>query len=47
MSEQGKPHPGPKKSVVDKVIEMALGMGGGTVTLMSGLLAAILIIHGR
>ena len=45
MSEQGKPHPGPKKSVVDTVIEMALGMGGGTVTLMSGLLAAILIIY--
>ena len=45
MSEQGKPHPGPKKSVVDKVIEMALGMGGGTVTLMSGLLAAILIMY--
>ena len=45
MSEQGKPHPGPKKSVADRVIEMALGMGGGTVTLMSGLLAAILIMY--
>ena len=45
MAEKGNPHPAPKKSVADRVIEMALGMGGGTVTLMSGLLAAVLMLY--
>ena len=33
-----KPHQAPAKRVVDKVIETALGVGGGAVTLLSGLL---------
>ena len=42
MSE---PHPAPSKTLVDKVIELALSAGGGAVTLMSGLLAAVLILY--
>ena len=40
-----EPHAAPEKSLVDKVIEMALGAGGRTVTLLSGLLAAVLILY--
>ena len=40
-----KPHQAPAKRVVDKVIETALGVGGGAVTLLSGLLAAVLILY--
>lgn len=40
-----KPHKAPGKGVVDKVIELALSAGGGAVTLMSGLLAAVLILY--
>ena len=42
MSE---PHPAPSKTLVDKVIELALSAGGGAVTLLSGLLAAVLILY--
>ena len=42
MSE---PHMAPAKSLVDKVIELALSAGGGAVTLVSGLLAAVLILY--
>ena len=48
MAENDKmkePHGAPTKSVVDKVIELALGAGGGVVTLLSGLLAAVLILY--
>ena len=38
-------HAAPAKSLVDKVIELALGAGGGAVTLLSGLLAAVLILY--
>ena len=40
-----EPHPAPSKTLVDKVIELALSAGGGAVTLMSGLLAAVLILY--
>ena len=40
-----KPHKAPGKGVVDKVIELALSAGGGVVSLMSGLLAAVLILY--
>ncbi len=40
-----KPHQAPAKRVVDRVIETALGVGGGAVTLLSGLLAAVLILY--
>ena len=42
---QKKPHATPTKSLVDKVIDLALGAGGGAVTLLSGLLAAVLILY--
>ena len=42
---QKKPHATPGKSLVDKVIDLALGAGGGAVTLLSGLLAAVLILY--
>ncbi|MBQ9252486.1 MAG: Cna B-type domain-containing protein [Clostridia bacterium] len=38
-------HVAPEKTIVDKVIELALGAGGGVVTLLSGLLAAVLILY--
>ena len=38
-------HAAPSKTLMDKVIELALGAGGGTVTLLSGLLAAVLILY--
>ena len=40
-----KPHAAPAKTVVDKVVELALSAGGGVVSLMSGLLAAVLILY--
>ena len=40
-----KPHKAPGKGIVDKVIELALSAGGGVVSLMSGLLAAMLILY--
>ena len=39
------PHKAPDKKVVDKVIDTILSGGGGLVTLLSGLLAAVLIIY--
>ena len=45
MEEYDKPHAAPSKSLTDKVIEMALSAGGGAVTLMSGLLAAVLMLY--
>ena len=38
-------HDAPDKTLVDKVIELALSAGGGAVTLLSGLLAAVLILY--
>ena len=38
-------HAAPGKTLVDKVIELALSAGGGAVTLLSGLLAAALIMY--
>ena len=38
-------HDAPQKALIDKVIELALGAGGGAVTLLSGLLAAVLIMY--
>ena len=38
-------HSAPTKTLVDRVIELALGAGGGAVTLLSGLLAAVLILY--
>ena len=38
-------HSAPTKTVVNRVIELALGAGGGAVTLLSGLLAAVLILY--
>ena len=38
-------HKTPDKTLVDKIIELALGAGGGAVTLLSGLLAAVLIMY--
>ena len=43
--EKPKPHPAPDKSIVDWVVDHALGLGSGAVTLMSGLLAAVLILY--
>ena len=43
--EKPKPHPAPDKSIVDWVVDHALGLGSGVVTLMSGLLAAVLILY--
>ena len=40
-----KPHAAPVKSVVDAVVELAINAGGGAVTLLSGLLAAVLILY--
>ena len=40
-----EPHAAPTRALVDKVIEAALGAGGGAVTLLSGLLAAVLILY--
>ena len=45
MAENMHHHKPPKKSVVDKVIEMMLGAGGGVVSLFSGLLAAVLMLY--
>lgn len=51
MSDQYDPmkdparHAGPEKTLVDRIIELALGAGGGAVTLLSGLLAAVLIMY--
>ncbi len=48
MADQDKMkerHDAPEKSLVDKVIDLALGAGGGAVTLLSGLLAAVLILY--
>ena len=39
------PHQAPKKSVVDAVIDGAIKAGSGAVSLLSGLLAAVLIIY--
>ena len=38
-------HAAPDKTLIDKIIEAALGAGGGAVTLLSGLLAAVLIMY--
>ncbi len=38
-------HTAPEKTLVDRIIEMALGAGGGIVSLLSGLLAAVLILY--
>ena len=38
-------HVAPDKTLIDKIIEAALGAGGGAVTLLSGLLAAVLIMY--
>ena len=38
-------HTAPAKTLADKVIELALSAGGGAVTLLSGLLAAVLILY--
>ena len=38
-------HVPPTKKLVDKVIELALSAGGGVTTLLSGLLAAVLILY--
>ena len=40
-----EPHAAPTKTLTDKVIELALSAGGGAVTLVSGLLAAALIMY--
>ena len=40
-----QPHAAPTKKLTDKVIELALSAGGGAVTLVSGLLAAALIMY--
>ena len=40
-----EPHAAPASTLVDKIIDLALGLGGGAVTLMSGLLAAALILY--
>jgi len=38
------PHDAPKRETVHSVIEMALKAGNGAITLLSGLLAAVLIL---
>lgn len=38
-------HVAPAKALVDKIIDLALSFGGGAVTLLSGLLAAVLIMY--
>lgn len=40
-----EPHAAPEKTLVDNIIELALSAGGGAVTLLSGLLAAVLILY--
>ncbi len=40
-----EPHAAPASTLVDKIIDLALGLGGGAMTLMSGLLAAALILY--
>ena len=44
MKEPEK-HVPPEKTLIDRVVELALGAGGGVVTLLSGLLAAALIMY--
>ena len=40
-----EPHAAPDKTLTDQIIEAALSLGGGAVTLLSGLLAAVLILY--
>ena len=51
MAEQYDPmkdpakHAAPTRTLTDKIIDLALSAGGGAVTLLSGLLAAALIMY--